>query len=112
MRRAGSLETRRVLGAGTLGAGVCFAIAVGLDLLGRTGAPPSVTDVGALVRSVIELQAGGWAWLGVLALIAAPAVGLLTTAAEYEAVADRRTALTALGVLGILAISLVVALLR
>jgi hypothetical protein len=112
MRRATSLWTRRVFGAATIVAVTCFAIAIALDLAGRQGERTPVTDVAALARSVTSFQAWGWGWLGVLTLLATPALGLVATAWEYAAVDDRRTALTAIGVLGVLGISLAVALLR
>ncbi len=51
----------------------------------------------------------GWATLGVVIVIVTPAVGLVATLLEYR---GRREAWLALGVLGILAVSLAVALLR
>jgi Protein of unknown function (DUF1634) len=112
MRRASSLWTRRVFAAATIVAVTCFAIAVVLDLAGRQGEPVPATDVAGVIGSVVDLGAWGWSWLGVFTLLATPALGLVATAWEYAAAADRRTAITALGVIGILGVSLAVALLR
>ena len=94
MRRASSLWTRRVFAITTVVAVAGVAIAILLDLAGRPG------------------ERAQEAWLGVITLIATPALGLIATASEYAAVADRRTVLSSLGVLAILGLSLVVALLR
>jgi hypothetical protein len=112
MGRAGSRLTRQVFAVGSIVATACFAIAIVLDLAGRQGEHVPATDVRALLRSAADLQAWGWGWLGVFAVIATPALGLIATAWEYASVADRRTALTSLGVLAILGFSLAVALLR
>jgi uncharacterized membrane protein len=85
-------------------------VALILDLVGRTGVHGDPSDLGALVRSVWSLEPWGWATLGTLAVIVTPAVGLLATMLEYRSVADRRTALLAALVLGILGVSLVLAL--
>ena len=58
------------------------------------------------------MEPWAWAGLGTLAVVATPALGLTATAYEYASVSDRRTVLMALTVLGVLAVSLVIAILR
>jgi hypothetical protein len=103
--------TRRSLGVGTAVSAACFVVALALDLAGRDGATGDPSDLAGLARSVAALEPWGWATLGTLAVILTPAVGLLATAVEYRRVADRRTALTAVVVLGVLGVSLLAGLL-
>jgi hypothetical protein len=101
-----------VLTTGSALSAACFGLAIALELAGRSGATPGPLDLARILRSAADLQAWGWAWLGAIAVIATPAAGLIATAREYAAASDRRTALTALAVLGILGVSLAVAVLR
>ena len=63
------------------------------------------------MSALAALRAWAWALLGSVAIITTPAVGLIVTAFEYNAIADRRAVLMALAVLAVLGISLLVALL-
>jgi hypothetical protein len=111
IRVASSDWTRRGLSVGTAVAAACFMVAVVLDMLGRGGAHGDPTDLPALAASVARLEAWGWATLGTFAIIFTPAISLVATAVEYRAVADQRTTLTALAVLGVLLVSVALALL-
>ena len=106
-----SRATRAVLTVGTAISVGCFAIALGLEFAGRSTASGSATDLGAVGRSVLALEPWGWATLGTFGVIASPIAAIAATAVEYLRAGDRRTAWTAVGVLVVLALSLVVALL-
>ncbi|MDP8905045.1 MAG: DUF1634 domain-containing protein [Chloroflexota bacterium] len=101
--------TARVLTAGTLVSALCFVAGLGLSLAGsdaRTGDPLRLDLV---LASALAIEPWGWSTLGVLALLATPAVGLVVSAVELRTV-EPRTALLALGVLGILVLAVAIAL--
>jgi len=104
--------TGSVLTAGVIVSAVCFLVAIAAEVAGNDLGLGDVTDVGALVEGLSSLEPWAWASLGTLAIVATPALGLLTTAYEYRSVADRRTTLLAMAVLGVLAFSTAVAILR
>ena len=91
-----------MLAVGTAVSVACFAIALVLEFLGRPEGAGSATDLGAVLRSAVALETWGWATLGTFAVIASPVAAIVATALEYRAAGDRRTALTAVGVLAIL----------
>ena len=107
--RVDSRATRTVLTAGAVVSAACFVVAIVLEFLGRSTASGDPLDVSAIVDSVVGLRPWGWATLGVLAVIITPAAGLMATAREFR---GTREALLALVVLGILGVSLIVALVR
>ena len=109
---ARSRWTSTTLTAGAVISGACLVVAILLELLGRPRGAGQMTDVAAVARSVAALESWGWSALGVAVMIGTPAVALVATALEYAAAHDRRTAWTAVAVLGVLGISLAVALLR
>lgn len=109
MQRPAHRWTSRVLTVGTLVAGACLLVGFVLSLLGadRTAGDPRRFDL--LLRSLLELQPWSWSMLGVLVLIATPAVGLVAT--FFELRADQpRVALLALAVLAILGVAALLAL--
>ncbi len=110
--RAPKRWTRLVYHVGSLLGGAALAVAVLLEVLGRPSNPGSLVDPAAIVAGIAGATSWGWAALGVWLVIITPAVGLMTTLAEFRAIADRRATLTTLTVLLLLAGSLVVALLR
>ncbi len=101
--------TAAVLTIGAIVSAALLLTAIALGLLGRPITAGDPSDIASVATAVVELRPWGWATIGVVAVIATPAVGLLVTAIEY---AGRREALLALGVLIMLAVSLFVALLR
>lgn len=107
---AGSRGTRAVLAIGTAASVACFAIALVLEFAGRPIGGGSATDLAAVARSTLALEAWGWATLGTFAVIAAPVAAIVATALEFLAIGDRRTAVTAGGVLVVLGTGLVLAL--
>ncbi len=100
--------TSSVLMFGTVVSAACFLIALGLVLVGR---PQSVgtVDPPSIIGAVLEPRPWGWATLGVLTVIVTPALGLLATAVEFR---GGRSAWVALLVVGILGVSVAVALIR
>lgn len=111
MNGASSTWTRRVLVAGTVLSAACFLVALVLDLLGRSAVGDRLLDPGALAASVFALESGAWASLGTLVVIVTPAAALVTTLLEYRRAGDRVAVLASSVVLGILALSLALALL-
>jgi len=108
----GYAATRAVLRAGTIVSAAAFGIALGLRIAGNPAGDGDAFDPGAVVTAILALDPWGWATLGVFAVIATPVLAIAATGHEHRVAGDRRTALLALGVLGVLGISLVVALLR
>jgi hypothetical protein len=106
-----SRATRAALATGTGAAIACFAVALLLQALGRPEGGGSAVDLPAVLGSAIALEAWGWATLGTFAVIVAPVAAIGATGVEYARAGDRRTAWTAAGVLGVLAVSLLVSLL-
>jgi hypothetical protein len=102
--------TATVLSGGAAVGAACFAVALTAEVVGLDGARGDPLDPAALLAALAAFRPWAWASVGTLAVIATPAVGLLATSAEYASVSDRRTALLALVVLGVLAVSLVTAL--
>jgi uncharacterized membrane protein len=107
-----SRATSMALTIGVLLSAICFLVAGAFDLLVPGTTASEVRDLPALIAGLVDLQAWAWAGLGTIVVIATPAVGLVVTATEYAVASDRRTAGTALAVLGVLAISLAAAILR
>jgi hypothetical protein len=112
LTRTGSRATRIVLTGGALISGCCFAIAILLEMFGATRGTGRLTDLAGIAASAARLEAWGWSSLGVVVIVATPAIALVATALEYARAHDGRTAWTAVAVLGVLGVSLVVALVR
>lgn len=104
--------TSVVLTTGVVLAGVLFAVALGLELLGVQPGSGEMTDVVAVLEGLIALTPWAWAALGAYVVVATPVVGLLATAWEYWSVDDRGTVWLAAVVIAVLATSAVVAILR
>lgn len=104
--------TSATLTAGVLAAGVFFAVAVILEILGAEPGDGEMTDLAAVVEGLPALTPWAWATLGAYAVVATPVIGLVVSASEYWSVGDRRTVLLAIGVIAVLAASVVVASLR
>jgi hypothetical protein len=104
--------TSAALTGGVTVAGVCFALALVLEILGAEPGDGEMTDLGAVVEGLAALTPWAWATLGAYAVVATPLLGLLVTAWEYWSVGDRRTVWLAVGVVAVLATSTVVAILR
>jgi uncharacterized membrane protein len=103
--------TAATLSGGAIISAVCFSVALLAGFAGADDARGDPTDVPELLAALVALRPWAWASLGILAVITTPAAGLLVTAAEYASVRDRRTVSLAVAVLGILAVSVVAALL-
>jgi uncharacterized membrane protein len=106
--RAPSRATARALTVGSTVSFVAFAIAFVADL--ADGAAPHV--LGPLtLEALVRADPEAWALVGVLLLFATPVAGLLATVAEYHR-HERQMSFVALGVLGLLAVSVAIALFR
>lgn len=108
----GIAATRAVLRAGTIVSAAAFGIALALRVAGRPTGDGDAFDPGAVLAALLALDPWGWATFGVFAVIVTPVLAIAATGHEHRVAGDRRTALLALGVLGVLAVSLVAALLR
>ncbi len=104
--------TSAVLTGGVTVAGVSFALALVLELLGVDPGSGEMTDLAAVAEGLLAPMPWAWAAAGAYAVVATPVLGLLVTAWEYWSVDDRRTVLLAAAVLAVLATSVVVAILR
>ena len=104
--------TSMAITAGVAAAGVFFAVAMLLEILGAEPGSGEMTDVAAVLEGLIALTPWAWATAGAYAVVATPVIGLLVTAWEYWSVDDRQTVLLALAVIAVLTLSAVVAVLR
>ncbi len=104
--------TSATLTGGVLVAGVLFAVAMALEILGAEPGGGEMTDLPAVLEGLVSLMPWAWATAGAYAVVITPMLGLLVTAGEYWSVGDRRTLLLAVAVISVLAISTVVAILR
>jgi uncharacterized membrane protein len=107
-RRAPNRLTARLLTAGSSLSFAAFAIGFLADLADGT-APHARTTLA--IDSLARLDPEAWALVGVLVLFATPIAGLLATVAEYRR-SETRMSLIALGILGLLAVSVAIALVR
>lgn len=104
--------TSATLTTGVLAAGVFFAVAMLLEILGAEPGDGQMTDLAAVAEGLVAFTPWAWATLGAYAVLATPVAGLVVTAWEYWSVGDRRTVLLAIAVMAVLAASVVVAILR
>jgi hypothetical protein len=104
----------RVLSRGTwliiglVGLGTIMMLAAGRRLLEHPGPP---FDPLELVVDLFSLRPEGFLWLGLLLTVALPTARTLVAFWGFLRQGDRRASLVAAGVLGLLALSIVVALL-
>ena len=102
----------RLLAVGTLAVlalvvlGTVLALATDARPLERPG--PGF-DPGRLAEDVAGLRPEGLLWLGVVLTVALPTVRVAVSLLGFAREGDRRAALVALGVLGVLAVSVTVA---
>lgn len=104
--------TSATITTGAIVAGVLFAVAMLLEVLGSEPGTGEMTDIAAVLEGLVALTPWAWASAGAYAVVVTPILGLLVTAWEYWSVRDRRTVLLAAAVLAVLATSAVVAVLR
>jgi uncharacterized membrane protein len=97
---------------GVLLAGVCFVVALAAEVLGGATGGGSMRDLAATADGLAAMAPWAWASLGTYVLVATPVLGLAVTAVEYALAHDRRSAVLALLVLGVLLFSSGVALSR
>jgi uncharacterized membrane protein len=111
-RIAGRRLTSATLSVGVALGAVCFLVAGVAELAGSTTSPAAMTDLREVAEGMARFDPWAWASLGTLIIILTPALGLAVTAAEYRVASDRSTALLALVVLAVLALSAALAILR
>ncbi len=104
--------TSALLSLGVAVSAACFVLAGVAELLGFDRRQADMTDLAALVAGLLALDPWALATAGTYVVIVTPALGLLATAWEYAGIADRRSVLLAVAVLGVLAVSVVVAIER
>jgi uncharacterized membrane protein len=101
-----------MLTAGVGLSAICFLVAGVAELLGLPARSGSVRDVDAVAAGLGAADPWAWATLGILVVIATPAVALLATAIEYLRVSEHGTALMAVTVLLVLVVSALLAFMR
>lgn len=101
--------TSRVLVGGTLLSVACLVVGLVLAIAGAGVESEDPRRLDLVLRSVLDFEAWGWSMLGVLVLLATPAVGLVASAIELRRL-QPRTAIVALIVLAVLVAAAVVAL--
>ena len=104
--------TSATMTVGVLVSALCFLAAVAAEVAGADAGGGLMSDPAALAEGLVAMAPRAWASLGTYVLVVAPVIGLVVTAAEYAQVGDRGTVGLALAVLGVLALSAVVAILR
>lgn len=104
--------TSVVLSAGVALAAFCFAVSLVLEIAGIEAGTGEMTDLPAVLEGLAAIVPWAWAAVGTYAIVLTPVAGLVATAWEYAEVSDRRTVLLAFAVLGVLATSAVVSILR
>jgi uncharacterized membrane protein len=108
------LVVARILNIGTI---IAVAImAIGVVLMAIQGISPlsqpfPPLDVPALPQQIASLQPAGYLWLGLIAMIATPILRVVLSLWGYVRTGERRMAWISLGTLGVIALSVVVALL-
>ncbi|MDQ3938483.1 MAG: DUF1634 domain-containing protein [Chloroflexota bacterium] len=103
--------TATVLSGGTLLSAGCFMVGFGLRVLGRDVQTEDPRRLELVLQTVLELDPWGWSMLGVLVLLATPAVGLVASFLEMRRLQPRSASL-ALVVLAILTVATAVAVTR
>lgn len=103
----------RLLYAGTV-AGVAV-LAVGVVLMAVNGISPESTtfpafDPATLVADLVAMRPEGWLWAGIVVLIATPIARVIGELITFAVRGDRLMAGVALAVLGVVALSVAVAL--
>lgn len=104
--------TSAALTGGVLVAAFCFVLAVAAEVVGIDPGSGEMTDLAAVLDGLVSLTPWAWATAGAYAIVLTPVAGLLATAWEYSTISDRRSVWLAVAVIGVLAVSASVALLR
>jgi len=106
------LVVARILQGGIAVSVALVAIGVGLMLLdGISPLDPTFPpfDPRVVVAQMLALEPAGFLWLGLALTIATPSFRVAASLAGYLRQGDRRMALVALGILAVIALSVVVA---
>jgi uncharacterized membrane protein len=108
------LVVARILNIGTviavtiMAVGVVLMAAQGISPLAQPFPPLNVT---AIPSQIAALEPAGFLWLGLIAMIATPILRVVLSLAGYIRTGERRMAWISLGTLGVIALSVVIALL-
>jgi uncharacterized membrane protein len=116
-QRAASADVEHVIARLLLGGaatGIAF-LAIGVVLMAVNGiSPESETfpafDPGTLVADLAAFRPEGFLWVGIVILIVTPIARVIGELITFAVRGDRTLALVALGILGVIALSVVVAL--
>jgi uncharacterized membrane protein len=103
----------RLLYAGTV-TGVAL-LAVGVVLMAANGVSPESTtfpafDPATLVADLVAMRPEGWLWAGIVVLIATPIARVIGELITFAVRGDRLMAGVALAILGVIALSVAIAL--
>jgi len=108
--RALDLVVARVLSRGTLLAIVLLAIGVGLMAVNGISPldawPP--LDLRQIPADILALKPAGFLWLGLVAIILTPITRVSASLVGYVRAGDRAMVLISLGILGVIAASVVI----
>jgi uncharacterized membrane protein len=111
---AGAVElgVARLLAVGAVAA--VILIAIGAALMVRDGIDPTATafpalDLEALVPAMLALEAQGYIWAGLLVVLATPIAMVVVELVGFARRGEVRMALLALGILLIVALSVITA---
>ena len=87
--------------------GVLLMLVAGISPL--SGGPP--LDLSTIVADLASLQPAGFLWLGLITVIATPITRVVAAAVGFAAVGERRMVLVAVGIVGVIALSIGTAIL-
>jgi uncharacterized membrane protein len=116
-QRAASADVEHLIARVLLGgavAGILF-LAVGVVLMAVAGISPMAETFppfvpGALLADIVALRPEGFLWAGIVILVATPIARVIGELVTYAVRGDRVLALVAVGILGVIALSVVAAL--
>ena len=87
--------------------GVLLMLAAGISPL--SGGPP--LDLSTIVADLASLQPAGFLWLGLITVIATPITRVVVAAVGFAVVGERQMVLVAVGIVGVIALSIATAIL-
>jgi uncharacterized membrane protein len=116
-QRAASADVENVIARLLLGGSVVgiVLLSVGVVLMAVNGISPEstvfpVVDPGTMVSDIVALRPEGFLWAGIVILIATPIARVIGELITYTVRGDRVLALVAVAILGVIALSVVAAL--
>jgi uncharacterized membrane protein len=116
-QRAASADVENVIARLLLGGSVVgiVLLSVGVALMAVNGISAEATafpvfDPGTVVADLVALRPAGFLWAGIVILIATPIARVIGECITYMVRGDRILALVAVAILGVIALSVVAAL--